>query len=131
MNFKMYLTEETASFVKVESEQLSIIKQEIDRNAVRESLEKEYIQKADKATKMIDNDYYISDIALTDGDEVLIKASIIVEVTEDDGYIYYKPVEFIFNMDKNELVSASDNDRIRDENWKNVQQFVLRSAKKV
>ena len=34
-------------------------------------------------------------------------------------------------MDKNELVSASDNDRIRDENWKNVQQFVLRSAKKV
>lgn len=131
MNFKMYLTEETASFVKVESEQLSIIKQEIDRNAVRESLEKEYIQKADKATKMIDTDYYISDIALTDGDEVLIKASIIVEVTEDDGYIYYKPVEFIFNMDKNELVSASDNDRIRDENWKTVQQFVLRSAKKV
>lgn len=131
MNFKMYLTEETASFVKVESEQLSIIKQEIDRNAVRESLEKEYIQKADKATKMIDNDYYISDIALADGDEVLIKASIIVEVTEDDGYIYYKPVEFIFNMDKNELVSASDNDRIRDENWKTVQQFVLRSAKKV
>ena len=131
MDFKMYLTEETVSFVKVEPEQLSIIKQEIDRNAVRESLEKEYIQKADKATKMIDNDYYISDIALAYGDEVLIKASIIVEVTEDDGYIYYKPVEFIFNMDKNELVSASDNDRIRDENWKNVQQFVLRSAKKV
>ena len=39
----MYLTEETVSFVKVEPEQLSIIKQEIDRNAVRESLEKEYI----------------------------------------------------------------------------------------
>ena len=127
----MFLLEEKALFIKIESEQLSIIKQEIDRNAVRESLEKEYIQKADKATKMIDNDYYISDIALTDGDEVLIKASIIVEVTEDDGYIYYKPVELIFNMDKNALVSASDNDRIRDENWKNVQQFVLRSAKKV
>ena len=31
----MYLTEETVSFVKVEPEQLSIIKQEIDRNAVR------------------------------------------------------------------------------------------------
>ena len=100
MNFKMYLTEETVSFVKVEPEQLSIIKQEIDRNAVRESLEKEYIQKADKATKMIDNDYYISDIALADEDEVLIKASIIVEVTEDDGYIYYlsKTIFYIISI---------------------------------
>ena len=66
-----------------------------------ESLEKEYIQKADKATKMIDNDYYyISDIALAYGDEVLIKASIIVEVTEDDGYIYYlsKTIFYIISI---------------------------------
>lgn len=131
MSFKMFLLEEKASFIKIEYDQLSIIKQELDRNALREALEKEYIQKSEKPTKMIDTDYYISDLALIENDEVLIKGMIIVEVTEEDGYVYYKPVEFVFNMEKNELVSAVDNDRIRDENWKNVQQFVLRSAKKV
>lgn len=131
MSFKMFLLEEKASFIKIEYDQLPIIKQELDRNALRESLEKEYIKKSEKPTKMIDTDYYISDLALIENDEVLIKGMIIVEVTEEDGYVYYKPVEFVFNMEKNELVSAVDNDRIRDENWKNVQQFVLRSAKKV
>ena len=131
MSFKMFLLEEKASFIKIEYDQLSIIKQELDRNALREALEKEYIKKSEKPTKMIDTDYYISDLALIENDEVLIKGMIIVEVTEEDGYVYYKPVEFVFNMEKNELVSSIDNDRIRDENWKNVQQFVLRSAKKV
>lgn len=131
MNFKSYLIESANEFIKVEFDQLSIIKQEIDRNALREALEKNYIQKSDIEVKLIDNDYYISAISLGENDEVLVKGTIIVEVTEDDGYVYYKPVIFIFNMVSNELLSANDNDRIRDENWKNVQQFVLRDSKKI
>lgn len=134
MNFEQFLNEamNKTQFEKVTPEQLAIIKREIDRNSIRVNFEKDYIEKdKDIAMKLVDSTFYAAGLALDEEENVLVKCVAIVEITEDDGYVYYKPVEFVFAMDTGELSDIKDVDRIRDENWKVVQDSISRYASKI
>ncbi len=132
MNFDRFLFEDsTAGFSNIEADQLNIIKQEINRDSLRTELEKEYVEKSEMNVKIVNNEFYASGLKLESDDEVVIKGSFIAEILEEDGYVYHKPVDFVYNISTNEVISVSDNDSVRNENWKDVQSFILRSAKKI
>lgn len=134
MNFEQFLNEalNKTQFEKVTPEQLAIIKREIDRNSIRVNFEKDYIEKdKDIVMKLVDSTFYAAGLALDEKENVLVKCIAIVEITEDDGYVYYKPVEFVFAMDTGELSDIKDVDRTRDENWKVVQDSISRYASKI
>ena len=129
MNFQQFLNEQI-QFSDVDTDQLHMIKQEINRTVITNEINKKYIEKNNGTLKIVDNDFYISGVGLGKNDTVVISCSTIIEVTEEGGYVYYKPLEFIFNMDDNIIESFNENDRIRNENWKTVQFEVLKTFKK-
>ena len=127
-------TRSNVNYQEIDSTQFNIIRQSFDRNKLASLVNKEYIDKLatnDNNLKLVDSDFYISGMALYDSNKVVIHGMFIIEVTEDDGYVYYKPVEFEYVIDDSNLLSVNDIDRIRDENWKKVQDFVLRTCKKI
>lgn len=118
MSFIDFLTEAAAeAYEPITTEQLGILRQEVDRSALRIELNKKYIEKSDLNIALFNNDFYLSGVRLADDDNVIIKGSVIVEVTEDDGYLYYKLATFTYNISTNELVKVIENDRLREENW--------------
>lgn len=130
LSFKDFLNESN-NYIGVDSTQLSIIRQSFNKNSLIEEIKKEYIEDSDLNLKLVDSDFYVSAVSLYDEDKVCIKGMFIVEVTEADGYIYFKPVEFEYVIENEELLSVKDIDKIRDENWKNVQNFILKTSKKL
>lgn len=135
MNFEQFLNEEIIKRTRInyatpDNSQLNIIRQELDRNALKIAINNDFISSSEDNNKLIDLEYYIDGIG-TIGDDVVIRGACIVETTEDGGYIYYKPVGFEYNMDKNELVAMDDSTNVSEENWKNVQSLLLRSFKKI
>ena len=132
MSFIDFLTEAAAeAYEPITTEQLGILRQEVDRSALRIELNKKYIEKADLNIALFNNDFYLSGVRLADDDNVIIKGSVIVEVTEDDGYLYYKLATFTYNISTNELVKVIENDRLREENWKTIQGEILKTSKKI
>lgn len=130
MSFSNYLIESNYQFIQPNTEQLGIIKQELNRASLSNQIEKNYIEKSSQDVKTADSDFYVSGLAL-DNDQVIMKGEIIVEVTDDDNSVYYKSVIFIYNMDEDKLLSTIDNDKIRNEDWKIIQGDILKRAKKV
>lgn len=129
--FNDFLAEQAIQFEDVNDEQLHTIKQEIDRNSIRSEINKKYVEKSEQELKIMDNDFYIKGIGLGNKDDnVILNCATIIEVTEEGGYIYYKPLEFTFDMSNNIIDSFKDNDRVRNENWKNVQTEVLKQYRK-
>lgn len=132
MKFAEYLAEsEMSGFEQISPDHLNILKQEIDRNSLKVALDKEYVEKSELTVKIVNDEFYLSGIKLESEDKVIIKGSFIAEITEEGGYIYNKPVDFVYDMSDNTLISVKDNDSVRNENWKDVQNFILRTAKKV
>ena len=136
MRFIDFINEEktNANYQEIDSQQFDIIRHSFDRNKLLSLVTKEYIDKLsdnDGHLKLVDSDFYISGMSLYDSYKVVVKGMFIIEVTEDDGYVYYKPIEFEYIIDDSNLLSVTDIDRIRDENWKKVQEFVLRTSKKI
>jgi hypothetical protein len=130
MSFSNYLIESNYQFIQPNTEQLGIIKQELNRASLSNQIEKNYIEKSSQDVKTADSDFYVSGLAL-DNDQVIMKGEIIVEVTDEDNSVYYKSVIFIYNMDEDKLLSTIDNDKIRNEDWKIIQGDILKRAKKV
>lgn len=130
MSFLSFLNEST-SYQNIESSQMSIIRQSFNRNEIVDSVKKEYIDKSESNCKLVDSDFYISGMGLYEENKVAVQGMFIVEVTEEDGYIYFKPVQFEYCLDDLELINVKDIDRIRDENWKNVQNYILKTSKKI
>lgn len=136
MNFEDYLTESLGqsskkiTYESVDGSRANIIKQEINRGALKIALNSEFIAKSEDNNKIIDLEYYIDGVGL-DKDDVVIRGACIVETTEDGGNVYYKPVGFEYNLDKNKLYSVDDNTDIAEENWKTVQSTLLKSFKKI
>lgn len=130
MGFLNFLSE-SIQYQSVEPSQMSIIRQSFNRNDLVESVKKEYIEKSESNCKLVDSDFYISGMTLYQDTKVAVQGMFIVEVTEEDGYIYFKPVQFEYCLDDSELLSVKDIDRIRDENWKNVQNYILKSSRKI
>lgn len=128
MSFGNYLIED---YVEASTEQLSILRQDLDRSALRLAIDKSYISKSDIDITLFNNDYYISGIALGDDDTVLISLSVIIEVTEEDGYLYYKIANINYDVDNKKIIKIKENDKIRNENWKTVQAEILKTAKKL
>lgn len=128
MGFSNYLIED---YVEASTEQLSILRQDLDRNALRSAIDKIYISKSDIDITLFNNDYYISGIALGDDDTVLISLSVIIEVTEEDNYLYYKIADIKYDVDNKKIIKIKENDKIRNENWKTVQSEILKTAKKL
>lgn len=132
MSFIEFLAEAAIeSYDEITAERLSILKQEVDRSSLRNELNKKYIEKSDLNISLFNNDFYISGIRLADDDNIIIKGSVIVEVTEDDGYLYYKLATFTYNISTNELIKVIENDRLREENWKTIQSEILKTCKKL
>lgn len=129
MNFQQFLNEQI-QFSDVDTDQLHLIKQEINRTVITNEINKKYIEKHNGTLKIMDNDFYINGIGLGKNDSVVISCATIIEVSEEGGYVYYKPLEFTFNMDDNIIESFNENDRVRNENWKTVQFEVLKTFKK-
>ena len=111
MSFGKYLIE-SIDFIEIEPDQLATLRQELDRNEVTNKIKQKYLDKQDKETKIVDNDFYIDGLGLDVKNKVVIKASFVAEVTESDGYVYYKEVEFTYNVESNELLNISDIDRV-------------------
>lgn len=130
MGFLNFLSE-SIQYQSVEPSQMSIIRQSFNRNDLVESVKKEYIEKSESNCKLVDSDFYISGMTLYQDTKVAVQGMFIVEVTEEDGYIYFKHVQFEYCLDDSELLSVKDIDRIRDENWKNVQNYILKSSRKI
>lgn len=129
--FNDFLAEQAIQFEDINDEQLHTIKQEIDRNSIRNEINKKYIEKSDQEVKIMDNDFYVNGLGLGNKeDNVLLSCATIIEVTEEGGYVYYKPLEFTFDMSNNIIDSFKENDRVRNENWKNVQSEVLKQYRK-
>lgn len=128
MSFGNYLIED---YVEASTEQLSILRLDLDRSALRLAIDKSYISKSDIDITLFNNDYYISGIALGDDDTVLISLSVIIEVTEEDGYLYYKIANINYDVDNKKIIKIKENDKIRNENWKTVQAEILKTAKKL
>ena len=130
MGFEQFLIENDGGYEEINTSQLHVIKQEIDRSELKSEISKKYIDKQKEDVKIVDEDYYASGIKL-DGENVIIKGSIIVETKEEDDYNYFKPVDFVYNMSESVLLTIADNDRVRNENWKEVQTFILKTSKKI
>ena len=130
MSFKEFLNEQI-EFVEVEPEQLITLRQELDKNDVTQRVVKEYIDKQKVQTKIVDNDFYIESIGLDTSDNVLVKASFVAEVTEEDGLVYFKQVKFQYNVEKNEVSQITENDRLRSDDWKVIQGEILKASKKI
>lgn len=132
MSFEQFLTEAAEPpYETVNTDQLNILRQEIDRSALRVELNKTYIDKSDLNINLFNNDYYIGGMRLDNDDNVIIKVAIIVEVTEDDGYLYYKIANIVYDINQNKIIKIIENDKIRDENWKTVQGEILKTAIKL
>ena len=129
--FNDFLNENAAlKFEKINDQQIHTIKQEIDRNSIRNEINKKYIEKSKMQLKIMDNDFYINGLALEGEEDVVLKCCTIIEVSEEGGYIYYKPLEFTFDMSNNIIKTFNENDRIRNENWKSVQSEILKEYKR-
>lgn len=130
MSFKDYLNEQI-EFVEVDAEQLVTLRQEVDKNDVTQLVIKSYIDKQKTQTKIVDNDFYIESIGLDNNDNVLVKASFVAEVTENDGLVYFKQVKFQYNVEKGEVSQIVENDRLRSDDWKVIQVEILKTSKKI
>ena len=90
MSFNDFINENNDQYTLPTIDQLSILRQDIDRSSYRMSFEKQYIDKNDLNVSLFNNDIYISGISLGKNDNVFLKTFVIIEVTEEDNYIYYK-----------------------------------------
>lgn len=132
MSFEQFLTEAAEPpYETVNTDQLNVLRQEIDRSALRVELNKKYIDKSDLNISLFNNDYYIGGMRLDNDDNVIVKVAIIVEVTEEDGYLYYKIANIVYDINQNKIIKIIENDKIRDENWKTVQVEILKTAIKL
>ena len=131
MSFNDFINENNDQYTLPTIDQLSILRQDIDRSSYRMSFEKQYIEKNDLNVSLFNNDIYISGISLGKNDNVFLKTFVIIEVTEEDNYIYYKFVEVIYNADEKSIDKITENDKFRDENWKTIQSKVLANSKKL
>lgn len=131
MSFNDFINENNDQYTLPTIDQLSILRHDIDRSSYRMSFEKQYIDKNDLNVSLFNNDIYISGISLGKNDNVFLKTFVIIEVTEEDNYIYYKFVEVIYNADEKSIDKITENDKFRDENWKTIQSKVLANSKKL
>lgn len=132
MSFNNFLAEaQEPAYENITTEQLAILRQDIDRSAIRNAINKKYIEKSDLNITLFNNDFYLSGVRLGDDDNVIVKGSVVIEVTEDDGYLYYKMATFTYNIDTDELLKVIENDRLREENWKTIQAEILKTSKKL
>ena len=138
MRFIDFINESQArsnvNYQEIDSTQFNIVRQSFDRNKLASLVNKEYIDKLstnDNNLKLVDSDFYISGMALYDSNKVVIHGMFIIEVTEDDGYVYYKPVESEYEIDDSNLIYVNDIHIIREKKKKKVQDFVLRTFKKI
>lgn len=132
MNFKQFLNEQNEQYTPISNDNLVLIRQEMNRITLTAEIKKEYIDKSELELKIVESSFYLSGMKVDEkSEEVLVKGAFICEVTEDDGSVYFKAVNFEYNVESDTLVSIKDNDRFRDENWKNIQIEILKTSKKV
>lgn len=130
MSFSSFLIE-SIEFVGVDAEQLATLRQEINKNDVVDHIKKDYLDKQTTPTKIVDSDFYIDGLGMDVKGKVVLKASFVAEVTEDDGYVYFKKVEFTYNAETNTLLSINDIDRYRSDDWKVIQGEILKTGSKI
>ena len=130
MSFSSFLIE-SIEFVGVDAEQLATLRQEINKNDVVDHIKKDYLDKQTTPTKIVDSDFYIVGLGVDVKGKVVLKASFVAEVTEDDGYVYFKKVEFTYNAETNTLLSINDIDRYRSDDWKVIQGEILKTGSKI
>lgn len=130
MSFSSFLIE-SIEFVGVDAEQLATLRQEINKNDVVDHIKKDYLDKQTTPTKIVDSDFYIDGLGVDVKGKVVLKASFVAEVTEDDGYVYFKKVEFTYNAETNTLLSINDIDRYRSDDWKVIQGEILKTGSKI
>lgn len=130
MSFKDFLTEQI-EFVEVDADQLTTLRQEVDKHTVTQHVIKSYIEKQSTPTKIVDNDFYIESLGIDDKEHVIVKSSFVAEVTEEDGLVYFKQVKFNYNVEKDEITNIVENDRMRSDDWKVIQSEILKSSKKI
>jgi hypothetical protein len=67
MSFIDFLTEAAAeAYEPITTEQLGILRQEVDSSALRIELNKKYIEKSDLNIALFNNDFYLSGVRLAD-----------------------------------------------------------------
>lgn len=130
MSFGKYLIE-SIDYVDVEPEQLATLRQEIDRDAIVNQIKSKYLDKQQKQTKIVDSDFYINALGLDVKSKVVMKGSFVAEVTETDGYVYYKEVQFAYNVETKQLLEIDEVDNLRSDDWKVVQSEILKTGNKI
>lgn len=130
MSFKDFLNEQI-EFVEVQPDQLTTLRQELDKHIVTQHVIKHYIDVQKLPTKIVDNDFYVESIGVDPKDNVVVKTSFIAEVTEDDGLVYFKQVKFDYNVEKDDMTNIIENDRVRSDDWKVIQSEILKTSKKI
>lgn len=130
MSFKQYLIE-SIEFTAINSDQLATLRQELNKDSVVQKIKSEYLDKQNPPTKIVDSDFYIDGVGIDVKDKVIIKASFIAEVTEDDGYVYFKMVDFTYNIENDELLEIDEDDRHRSDDWKVIQGEILKTGSKI
>lgn len=129
-SFKDFLHEQI-EFVEIQADQLSTLRQEVDKNSVTQQVIKQYIEKQKLPTKIVDNDFYVETMGIDVNDNVIVKYSFVAEVTEDDGLVYFKQVKFEYNIEKDTMSDIEENDRMRSDDWKVIQSEILKTSKKI
>lgn len=130
MSFTNFLNEMDDGFIPPNSNQMSLLRQEIDKSVIVENIKKSFDDQGFDIN-IVNNEIYVSGIKMENEDDVVIKLSVIAEVKSEDGYIYYKPVHAIHNIEKEKTYNIKDDDRVRDENWKTIQEYITKDSKKI
>lgn len=128
MNFEEFLKNNLNESVNINNAQMNVLRKSIDTTDLTNKLKTEFNKLKDKY-KIIDT-YYIKDISANKDDQVIMNGSVIIEVDSNDN-IYFKAMNFSYNIDTKELLSTSDSDVENDENWKNVQNSILMVSKRL
>lgn len=122
-------------FTKAKLPQVKMLRVEFNKLTFKELIKKRYIlaQKDNGLYRSIDNEYYIIAFDVDDVDDVLVYGSFIVEQKQDDGYTYYKVVDFVFNIEQEILLYVRDKNVIEQtdtlyQTWKEARNYIIKKG---
>lgn len=122
-------------FTKAKLQQVKMLRTEFNKDEFKQLMRKRYIlaQKDNGLIRLIENEYYIIAFDVDDVDDVLVYGSSIIEHKQDDGYTYYKIVDFVLNIEQNILLYVRDKNVIEQsdtvyQTWKEAKNYIIKKG---
>lgn len=129
MSFKSFLRESRIVYMPVNQEQLRILRKEVDIEPILLEL-KNKLTKEEGDLVIYDQAIYVSSLATSDKEDVLLYCYSIVEIKNPDTSAEFVICNYEYNVTDKKLISFNINQE-SDVNWKKLQNEIMETSFKI